>query len=146
DYASAQSDIVALMVFAHQSHMTNLITRVGWEARIASPDATIDVTRAPLRDAVDELVDSALFVDEEPLTASVRGTTGFAETFSTRGPIDRQGRSLRQLDLEHRLFRYPCSFMLYSEAFAALPDAVRHAIYGRIWDILSDRGTNPKYA
>ncbi|HJZ78306.1 MAG TPA: hypothetical protein VKE51_41545 [Vicinamibacterales bacterium] len=145
-YASAQSDIVALMVFAHQSHMTNLITRLGWEARIASVDAPLDVTRAPLRDAVEELVDYALFVDEEPLTAPVRGTSGFAAAFSARGPLDRRGRSLRQLDLERRLFRYPCSFMLYSEAFAALPDAVREAIYDRIWDVLSGRETNPRYA
>src|SRR5215813_1028626 len=37
-YPSAHSDIVALMVFAHQGHMTNLITRTGWEARLAPPD------------------------------------------------------------------------------------------------------------
>jgi hypothetical protein len=145
-YASAGSDIAALMVFAHQAHMTNLITRVGWEARVASQDTPLDVTRAPIHDAVGELVDYALFVDEEPLTAPVRGTSGFAQTFSARGPADRQGRSLRQLDLEHRLLRYPCSFMLYSEAFKALPDVVREAIYGRIWDILSGSETNPKYA
>jgi hypothetical protein len=145
-YASAESDIAALMVFAHQAHMTNLITRVGWEARIGAQEAPLDVTRGAPREAIDELVDYALFVNEEPLTAPVRGTSGFAQTFSARGPADRQGRSLRQLDLEHRLLRYPCSFMLYSEAFRALPDAVRQAIYGRLWDILSGSETNPKYA
>jgi len=145
-YASAQSDIVALMVFAHQSHMTNLITRVGWEARLSSQDRPIDVTRAPLRDAVDELVDYALFIDEQPLAAPVRGTTRFAETFAALGPVDTHGRSLRQLDLEHRLFRHPCSFMLYSPAFRALPDPVRHAIYDRIWTILSGREADAKYA
>jgi hypothetical protein len=145
-YVSAASDIAALMVFAHQGHMINLITRAGWEARIASQDAPIDLTRGALRDAIAELVDYALFVDEEPLTAPVRGTSGFAQMFSARGPADRQGRSLRQLDLEHRLLRYPCSFMLYSEAFRALPEVVRQAIYGRIWDILSGAEQSPKYA
>src|SRR5262249_60738332 len=71
-YASAHSDIVALMVFAHQGHMINLITRAGWEARIAAPDGGIDVSRSALREAIDELVDYALFVDEQPLTAPVR--------------------------------------------------------------------------
>jgi len=53
---------------------------------------------------------------------------------------------LRQLDLEHRLLRYPCSYMVYSAAFGALPIDVRRAIYGRMWDVLSGRDTNPKYA
>jgi len=144
-YPSAHSDIAALMVFAHQGHMTNLITRVGWEARLAMPDGG-DAARGALRDAIDELVDYALFVGEEPLAAPVRGTSGFTETFSARGPADHRGRSLRQLDLEHRLLRYPCSFMIYSDAFRALPDGVRQAIYARIWDVLSGRETNPKYA
>lgn len=145
-YPSAHSDIAALMVFQHQVHMTNLITRVGWQARIAASDSRGDVTAGPLRDAVAELVDYLLFVDEEPLTAPLRGTSGFAEMFSAQSPTDRQGRSLRQLDLEHRLLRYPCSYMIYTPAFAALPDAVRQAIYTRMWEILSGRDTAAKYA
>ena len=101
--------------------MTNLITRVGWESRVAAYDHQIDLTAGPLRDAVNELVDYLLFVDEEPLTAAIRGTSGFAEKFAAQGPADRRGRSLRQLDLERRLLRYPCSYMIYSAAFGALP-------------------------
>ena len=145
-YASAQSDIAALMVFQHQGRMTNLITRVGWEFRVAAYEHRIDLTNGPLRDAVSELVDYLLFVDEEPLTAAIKGTSGFAETFAAQGPTDRRGRSLRQLDLEHRLLRYPCSYMIYSAAFGALPADVRGAIYGRIWDVLSRRDESPKYA
>ena len=145
-YPSTHSDIAALMVFQHQVHMTNLITRVGWEARIAAHDSRLDVTASPLRDAVDELVDYLLFVDEEPLTASVRGTSGFAEMFSAQGPTDQRGRSLRQLDLEHHLLRYPCSYMIYTPAFAELPGAVRQAIYTRMWEILSGQDMAVKYA
>src|SRR5882762_801187 len=145
-YVSAHSDIAALMVFQHQVHMTNLITRVGWEARLAAAGHQLDLTRAPMRDAVNELVDYALFVDEEPLTAAIKGTSGFAATFSAQGPVDHRGRSLRHLDLERRLLRYPCSYMIYSATFRALPIEVRQAIYGRMWAILSGRDTNPKYA
>lgn len=145
-YLSAHSDIAALMVFQHQGRMTNLITRVGWEARIATYDRRVDPTGGPLRDAVNELVDYLLFVDEEPLTAAIKGTAGFAETFAAQGPADSRGRSLRQLDLEHRLLRYPCSYMVYSAAFGALPVDVRGTIYGRMWDVLSGRDTSPKYA
>jgi hypothetical protein len=139
-YLSTRSDIVALMVFEHQSHMTNLITRIGWEARMTLS------TGSPSRDGVTELVDYLLFADEEPLTDAITGTSGFAEMFAAQGPADGRGRSLRQLDLKHRLLRYPCSYTIYSAAFRALPAGVRAAIYGRMWDVLSGRDASPKYA
>ena len=145
-YVSALSDIVALMVFEHQSHMTNLITRIGWEARIAAYERRLDFARAPLQDGVRELVDYLLFVDEQPLTAALKGTSGFAQKFEARGPFDSRGRSLRQLDLEHRLFRYPCSYMIYSAAFRALRVEVRQAVYRRMWEILSGSDATPRYA
>jgi hypothetical protein len=145
-YPSAFSDIAALMVFQHQVHMTNLITRVGWEARIAAQEHRLDLARGPLRDGLNELVDYLLFVDEQPLTDPVKGTTGFAAAFSAQGPFDTHGRSLRQLDLARRLLRYPCSYMIYSDAFKALPDEVRRAIYARIGDILTGRNPDPRYA
>jgi hypothetical protein len=136
-YLSSHSDIAALMVFQHQAHMMNLITRAGWEGRMHA---------GPLQDTVHELVDYLLFVDEEPLTAAVTGSSGFAEQFAAQGPADRRGRSLRQLDLEHRLLKYPCSFLIYSAAFRALPDDVRSAIYTRAWDVLAGRETGARYA
>ena len=145
-YLSANSDIAALMVFEHQVHMTNLITRLGWEARIAAHDHPGDRALAPVRETVNELVDYLLFVDEEPLTAAIAGTSGFAETFSAQGPKDRRGRSLRQLDLERRLMRYPCSYMVYSAAFGALPAEARRVVYVRMWDILSGHDRSTKYA
>jgi len=145
-YPSADSDIVALMVFQHQARMTNLITRVGWDARVAAHQGRADFASGALRDAVLEVVDYLLFVDEEPLTAAIKGTTRFAEIFAAQGPADSRGRSLRQLDLERRLLRYPCSYMIYSPAFRTLPAELRSAIYGRMWEILSGRDTSPKYA
>ena len=68
----------------------------------------------------------------------VRSPSPFAAIFSAQGPMDRRGRSLRQLDLEHRLLRYPCSYMIYSTAFRALSADVRTAIYTRIWSVLSE--------
>ena len=145
-YLSPLSDIAALMVFEHQSHMTNLITRIGWEARIAAHEHRLDPAGAPLRDGVGELVDYLLFADEQPLTAALAGTSGFAQAFEAQGPFDSRGRSLRQLDLKRRLLRYPCSYMIYSPAFRALSADVRRAIYARMWDILSGRDAAPKYA
>ena len=90
-------------------------------------------------------MDYLLFVDEPPLRGRIQGTSGFAEKFQARSPRDHQGRSLRQFDLEQRLMRYPCSYMIYSEAFDALPLGVKESIYGRMWQILSGRDGADKY-
>ena len=148
-YPTAHSDIVALMVLEHQVHMTNLITRIGWEARrIAYRDqGTVPepVQADLIRDAAVEVVDYLLFVDEAPLSTPLEGSTTFAQVFAAQGPFDQQGRSLRQFDLTQRLMRYPCSYMIYTAAFDALPDLAKDAIYDRLWQILSGAVTDSPY-
>ena len=143
-YLSPYSDIAALLVFNHQMHMMNLITRVGWEARLAAAQHR-DVA-VILRDPARELVDYLLFSDEASLPAPIRGSAGFTERFAAEGPRDHQGRSLRQLDLNRRLFRYPCSYMIYSDAFEQLADPAKQAIYQRLWQVLSGQIQDPRYA
>ena len=145
-YPSARSDIVALMVFEHQVHAANLLVRVGWDARVAQFAQTLDVAAGPMRDAIDELVDYFLFVDEAPLAAKVVGSAAFAERFLAVGPRDRRGRSLRELDMRTRMMRYPCSYMIYSAAFDGLPTTVRDGVYRRLWQVLSGRDRSARYA
>jgi len=144
-YLSPHSDVVALLVFDHQIRMMNLLTRIGWQARTLAHDGRSDTAIVTaLRDTAIETVDYMLFVDEAPL-AGVSGTSGFAESFIKRGPRDSKGRSLRDFDLKQRLFTNPCSYMIYSEAFAQLPLAAKRAIYQRLWDVLSGSVRTPKY-
>ena len=72
------------------------------------------------------------FVDEAPIGRPIEGSSGFAAEFSARGPADRRGRSVRQLDLWRRLLRYPCSYMIYFEAFDALPSSAKELVYARL--------------
>jgi hypothetical protein len=143
-YLTPYSDVVPLLVIAHQTNMTNLITRVGWEARLAaaspSPDAAARVT-----EAARDLVDYLLFIDEAPLAGPVMGGSRFAEAFTAKGPRDGQGRSLRDFDLRRRLFTYPCSYMIYTPAFDGLPAAAKEAVYSRLWEVLSGREKQPRY-
>jgi hypothetical protein len=144
-YLSPYSDVAALMVLEHQTHMTNLITRLGWEARLAASESRTQ--KSPrVEEAAADLVDYALFVYEELLPGKIRGSSGFAEKFAALGPADRKGRSLRQLDLDRRLMRYPCSYMIYSEAFNALPAGVKDLVYHRMWQVLSGQDKNARYA
>jgi hypothetical protein len=140
-YLAPQSDVVALMVFNHQMHMMNLITRVGWDYRLATSLETdagkpSEVIEKQLRDDVEEFVDYLLFVGEAPLPNKIEGLSGFVETFASQGPMDSKGRSLRQFDLEHRLMRYRCSYMIYSPAFDGMPDRAKKAIYARIREVI----------
>jgi hypothetical protein len=143
-YPTPYSDVVAMMVLAHQTHMTNLITRIGWEARLAEAVPGNDATQR-VREAAIDLVDYMLFVYEAPFAGPMQGSSGFAASFAARGPRDSKGRSLRELDLRQHLFRYPCSYMIYTEAFEALPPAAKAAVYGRMWDVLSGRDTHQRY-
>jgi hypothetical protein len=142
-FPSHTSDLVALMVLEHQAHMMNLITRTGWEARLAANGDPKQTAR--VEEAAVDLVDYLLFVYEAPLTSPVSGTSGFAEKFSARGPADPQGRSLRQLDLQHRLLKYPCSYMIYSDAFDAMPPLAKNAVYRRLWRVLSGQEKGEAY-
>jgi hypothetical protein len=136
-YPTMFSDVVALLLLEHQGHAANLMTRAGWEHRIGSPH---------VRAAVDELVDYFLFVDEAPLPHAIQGSSGFAERFAAGGQKDRQGRSLRELDLTTRLMRYPLSYMIYSPGFAGLPGEVKAMVRARLDAILSGQDASKKYA
>jgi hypothetical protein len=117
----------------------NLLTRLGWEARIAHADGLLDFSKGELRALVHDTVDYLLFIDEPALPAQVRGISRFAEVFSAGGPRDSKGRSLRELDLQTRLFKYRCSYMIVSPVFDALPGEVKTAVYARMRDVLAKR-------
>ena len=153
-YRTLSSDIVAHMVFTHQVGMTNLLTRAAWQARVADPALHPPYTAAPgeeerialmMKGVAREVVDHLLFVDEAALADRVRGQSGFAGHFSASGPRDRKGRSLTELDLNRRLLKYPCSFLIYSPAFDALPPRAKNPIYQRLWDVLSGTEREARY-
>jgi hypothetical protein len=144
-YLAPFSDIAALMVFEHQMQMTNRLTRLGWETRAALHENRPLASSSAFRDRVADVVDYMLFVDEAPIASRIQGTSGFAADFSERGPRDSKGRSLRQLDLNTRLLRYPCSYMIYSAQFEKLPAEAKNAVYGRLWEILSGKDKDARY-
>ena len=139
-YMTPYSDIVALLVIEHQAHMMNLITRIGWEARVGAEAGR------PLAQTAAEFVDYMLFVDEAPMPGPITGPSGFAKVFAAVGPRDSKGRSLRDIDLTTtRLMKYPCSYMIYSDAFNALPENAKAAIYARMWEVLSGQDSSQRY-
>lgn len=160
-YLSPHSDIVALMVLEHQTLVHNLITRLQYltedalrdERRMNAFEKRPLAERRPatvrrIESAADPLVRALLFVNEAPLTAPVAGTSAFAKEFAAEqpNPRDARGRSLRDLDLNKRLLRYPCSYLIYSKAFDALPAPARTHVYERIAAVLTGTDKSPDFA
>jgi hypothetical protein len=158
-YLTRHSDVVALMTLEHQTQMSNLIIRVGWEGRLALHDSAAinkalgrpeaepsESTTHRINSAVEELAQYILFSGETKLTSPVKGTSNFTAEFAKLGPQDPQGRSLREFDLRTRMFRYPCSYMIYSEAFDKLPESVRERAYRRLYEVLTGKDTTPPFA
>jgi hypothetical protein len=141
-YETPHSDIVALMVLEHQTHMHNYIARLNYEATLALK--TYGHVNY-LKSIVEGFVQYMLFVEEAPLTNAVKGTSNFQKEFEGLGLKDQKGRSLRDFDLKTRLFAYPCSFLIYSDSFDALPKPVKEKIYTRLFEILSGKDQSEAY-
>ena len=149
-YLTPHSDIVAQLVQAHQTQAHNLITVANYRTRIALHDEEaanraagrpLDTLSAAARTKIaahaEELLRYLLFIDEAPLAGAVTGTSGFQAQFEARGPRDSRGRSLRDFDLQTRLFRYPLSYLIYTDSFDALPEPAKGYVYARLLEVLT---------
>jgi hypothetical protein len=141
-YPGPTSDIVALLVLEHQVYLQNLLTRLRYDAiRPLEQGGGL----SSLKSEVNAFLRYLLFVEEAPLISPIQGASGFAQWFENQGPRDSQDRSLRQFDLRTRLFKYPCSYMIYSETFDHLPREMKLLLYRRLWQILSGEDPDPAF-
>ncbi|MCC9644114.1 hypothetical protein LOC71_17665 [Rhodopirellula sp. JC740] len=157
-YLTPHSDIVALMVLEHQTQMHNALTAANFETRQAlhqsfqmnellerPKDFISESANRRIDSSADRVLRYLLMCDEFPLTDAVAGTSSFAEGFQAMGPKDDQQRSLRDLDLETRLFRYPCSYLIYSDSFHGLPEEVRKRVLEKLNSILNGEDQSETY-
>jgi len=151
-YLQPTSDIVALMVVTHQVNLHNLLTQASYDVRSAlyeqhainealkeKPDYESEGTQHRIMSACDPVVEAMLFSGETPIVDPIAGNSTFAKDFTARGPRDAKGRSLRDFDLQHRIFKYPCSYLIYSDQFDALPAEAKKYIYRRLWNVLNGK-------
>ena len=151
-YLDKHSDIVAQLVLQHQVYMHNVITEANFSGRMAAYDAKTmnkifereaghesESTLRRYDSAAEKVVKALLFCDEVQLASPVKGSNSFQEEFVTIGPRDVQGRGLREFDLKDRVFKYPCSFLIYSDAFKGLPDGVKSRVLKRLGEVLSGK-------
>ena len=154
-YLTPHSDVVAHLVLAHQTRVHNAIAKAGVEARraLAYQQEMTELFGAPsesllasvkrrIERPAEQLVRDLLLLDEAQLSGPVRGDSGFAAEFQAREAAGGVRPSLRELDLDSRLFRLRCSFLIQSRAYEELPDRVRRYVEERISAILDGRGSS----
>lgn len=171
-YLAPGSDAVALLVLGHQTQMHNLITLTNYKTRIAlhalaKQSATAgsaetaaagvsaggplpEATRRQFERPAEQLLRYLLFANEAELPGldgkAIIASSPFAREFAARGPRDSKGRSLRDFDLSTRIFRYPCSYLIYSDAFDALPEPSKSYVYHRLLGILTGQDDDPDFS
>lgn len=158
-YLEPGSDLVALMVLEHQAQAHNYITKAAYQTRTAifydqainraldrSEGTISESSHGRIKSAGEDLLEYLLFSGEAKLTSPVQGSSKFTQEFAAMGPADQQGRSLREFDLKTRLFRYPCSFLIYSESIDALPAPMREYLRERLSEILSGEDQSKAFA
>jgi hypothetical protein len=162
-YLSPYSDITALMVLEHQTQMHNAMTRGDFSVRKILHDRNERNSipgqgregaggeseaewQAQLHLIAKEVVDRMLFCDEAPLKSAVNGSVIFMHDFTERGPKDSQGRSLRDFEMKTRMFKYPCSYLIYSSAFDSLEKPLQAEIIRQLGAILTGENPSEDYA
>lgn len=149
-YLRPTSDVVALMVLEHQCRMQNLLTAAAMQYRRAhylglaadpqgNPD---DGTAGRVADGMaEEIVNCLFFKDEADPGEDTEGGAAFQKALGKEIPRTADGRSLADFRLYQRLFKYRCSYMVYSDAFKNLPPRVRDAVLGRMRRVLAGENT-----
>ncbi len=157
-YLTPYSDIVAFLVLEYQAPTHNALTLANYQAKLALRDEEIlrKIDKDPhalrtesiqrrLDHSADLVLKHFLFVEEAPLTDRVQGVSGFTEQFTQGGPRDKRGRSLRDFNLQTRIFQYPCSYLIYSAAFDGLPTELKEIVYRKLHDVLTGKDQSPTY-
>ncbi len=132
-YPSEESDLVALLVLGHQIHFHNFLTRLIYGARLAVEQYGHVRYMKP---QIDAFLRYVMFLDEAPLARPENQQSPFTKAFAKRARRDAQGRSLRDFDLENRLFKYRCSYLIGADAFQGLEPVVHQEISLRLKEIL----------
>ncbi|MEO5713835.1 MAG: hypothetical protein ABIT37_10150 [Luteolibacter sp.] len=145
-YLRPTSDVVALMVLEHQCKAHNLLTaasmnyrRACYLGKAASPDGNPDEGAAGrvAESAAAEIVEWFLFTGEAAQGSDgVEGDGEFQRQFEAGIPHTADGKSLGEFQLNGRLFKNRCSYMIYSDAFRSLPGTVKSRVLARLWKIL----------
>jgi hypothetical protein len=159
-YPANQSDIVALMVLEHQTSTQNILTKANHAAlramhmqqslqkELGEPVLTepVGTARRIIDNVTTQVLDALLFKDEAPLPdGGIDGRPDFQTDFAAHTPKSADGRSLKDFQLLNRVFKYRCSYMIYSITFKNLTPPLKQTVLTRLNTILAGQDISGRY-
>ena len=160
-YLVRSSDVTALLVFEHQVSVQNALTKANQEClRMIDYQTRLQkelkerVTEEPAYESVrhvfaaasQQVLDALLCKDEAALPpGGIQGAGGFAQAFDPARASSPTQPSLKELDLQQRLFKYRCSYLIESATFDRLQPTLRRRVLQRLWRVLTDSAAEPRY-
>ena len=133
-YPQGTSDALNLLILEHQIGMYNTLTRAGQDARLGNPSSERDI------------VDRLLFRRAASLPIGVQQNAAFVKAFLAETPRSKAGDALKDLQIDGRLFRNRCSYLIYSDAFAALPAELKTRVFALLFDALQNSDPAQRYS
>lgn len=149
DYPVPTSDILPHLLHEHQAGFVNRAVEATYRTRSYLAEGKGKLSMAHdklLKQQAMAFVRYMLFADEPPFPGSgIEGTPEYKEAFlANRKAVN--GKSLKDLDLKSHLFRYRCSYMIYSSAFQGMPKEFKQLVYIALRHALNPQQSNPDYA
>lgn len=159
-YPRHGSDIVALMVLEHQTSVQNVLTKANHTAlramymqtnlrkELGEPEEKnpVGTARRIIDHSADDIVEALFFKDEAALPdGGIEGDESFQTAFSARAARASDGRSLKDMQLNTRLFKYRCSYMVHSITFQHLTPPLKETVIARMKQILSGTDSSGQF-
>lgn len=141
------SDILPHLVHEHQIGFDNRVFQAAYLAREIEAKRGLPSLedQARLNDKARELVRYVLFADEAKLPpGGIAGDPQFAADFLRNKKTAANGASLKDFDLRTRMFKYRCSYMIYTPQWQKLPAPIKTRVYAGMKGALS--GKNREFA
>ncbi len=151
-YFREDSDIVALMTLEHQVAMHSRLVEAAYDVRMAIARQTslrkelgeppteelVGSTRVVADSHCEKVMKCLLFCEEAAMpSGGVDGGPAFQEAFRAGRRTGKEGKSLKDFQLLTRLFKYRCSYLIYSRSWDAFPAQFREVLYRRLFTILT---------
>ena len=140
-YPVETSDILPHLLLEHQVGFVNRVVEAGYRARTAlfiSDGKLTPAQETELDEQAKILTRYLLFADEAPLPSRVEPDATFAKDFLANRRTTPEGLSLKDLDLNTRLLKHRCSYMIYSAIFQELPAVLKSRVHNRLRVALSE--------
>lgn len=149
-YLTGTSDILPHLLLEHQAGFMNLVLEASYRARTYQHIGRGEIKPEHLEvlnGLAGELVRYLLFADEAKFPeGGIRVDPQYREEFLADRRQASNGTSLKDLDLETRLFKHRCSYLIYSDVFQATPDLFRQHVYQLIGEAIQIEKPDPDFA